>query len=411
MVYVILSFVSQLVSTNPFVLPIMRYLLFLLVVFMAVAGKAQESTELLPTSKVFSVDFNGQLTAWSAVQLTQPVLWLNGGRFVPTLTGRYRTGNNRGWDAEASLNINGSAILSRDSVPGWEGQLKPYRVWLRYYTPRFELRAGLQKLNFGAAKMLRPLMWFDGMDVRDPLQLTDGVYGLLGRYYADGNMTFWGWALTGNTRPKGYELVGTAGWKPELGGRIQLPLGPGEFGLSYHHRKVNPATADLTINELFENRIGFDGKWDVGVGLWIEGSLTALERDPLVMLPERTDLLNLGLDYTFPWGNGLGITFEYFRYHAGNRFFTGGNGANVLATMVSYPLSLIDNVSAMVFCVPSATRTYWMNYLTWSRTYDDLSVFLMGFINPADYSLPISASQGRNVFSGKGFQFMLSYNF
>jgi hypothetical protein len=158
--------------------------------------------------------------------------------------------------------------------------------------------------------------------------------------------------------------------------------------------------------------MGFDGKWDVGVGLWVEGSLTALEKDRQLLLPTRTDMLNLGMDYTFPLGNGLGLTLEYFRYHAGDRFFTGGAGANVLASMASYPLSLIDNVSVMTFCIPSPGRTLWMNYLSWSRTYDQLSVYLIGFISPEDIALPVMALQrGSNGFAGKGIQLMLSYNF
>jgi len=57
-------------------------------------------------------------------------------------------------------------------------------MWIRLSTKQFELRAGLQKINFGSATLLRPLMWFDKIDPRDPLQLTDGVYALLARYYS-----------------------------------------------------------------------------------------------------------------------------------------------------------------------------------------------------------------------------------
>lgn len=374
------------------------------------------AVDSVPVKQELQLEFNGQLAGWGAVLMNKPVAGVVGGRFVPTLLGKYATSSESGWDSEASLNINGSAFWSPDSVPAYSGQFKPYRIWLRYYTPHFEVRAGLQKINFGAAKLLRPLMWFDGMDVRDPLQLTDGVYGLLSRYYFDSNATLWAWVLTGNNRPKGYEWAGTAGWKPEVGGRLHYPLGPGEAGVSYHHRKVDTAESLFPTQFpsgliLAENRIGFDGKWDLGVGLWVEGSLTALEKDTRNVLPSRTDLLNLGMDYTFPVGNGLGVTVEYFRYHAGDRFIAGGNKATVLASMLSYPLSLIDNVSMMVFCVPSADRTYWMNYLTWSRTYDKLSLYLIGFVTPSNYSLPVISTGDRKVFAGKGFQLMLSYNF
>jgi hypothetical protein len=392
------------------------YLLVLLV--FSTGLFAQRSTDTIPTTESFDFQFSGQLAGWGGVQQSSPSGWMAGGRFVPSLTGSFSSGGNSVWDMETSLNINGGGIWLHDSLPEYTGRVKPYRVWFRYSTPQFELRAGLQKMNFGAAKLLRPLMWFDGMDIRDPLQLTDGVYGLLSRYYFDSNSTLWAWVLAGNHRPKGYEWAGTARWKPETGGRFQIPLGPGEVGVNYHYREVDPHTSLLPIaspipsTSLSENRIGFDGKWDIGVGLWVEGSLTTLEKVPQVALPSRTDMLNLGLDYTFPLGNGVGFTFEYFRYHTGNRFFTGGAVANVLATMVNYPLSLIDNLSMMVFCLPSPGGVFWMNYLSWSRTYDQLSVYVIGFLNPEEMSLPVMSSQGgSNVFTGKGLQLMLSYNF
>ena len=69
---------------------------------------------------------------------------------------------------------------------------------MRYSSDQFELRLGLQKINFGSASMLRPLMWFDQMDPRDPLHLTDGVWGLLARYYFLNNANIWLWGLYGN---------------------------------------------------------------------------------------------------------------------------------------------------------------------------------------------------------------------
>ena len=371
----------------------------------------------VPAQEAGFLRFSGQLAGWQGVQLSDPLFWNSGGRFVPELKGQFQFSNGALIDMEASLNINGSVSWDKNTDPDYSGQLKPYRVWLRYSTKQWELRAGLQKMNFGAAKMLRPLMWFDAMDVRDPLQLTDGVYGLLGRYYFDNNATIWAWGLTGNNRPKGYELAGSSPGKPEVGGRLQLPFGPGEVALSYHHRKVNPASTNLNFafaaDKLPENRIGFDGKWDLGVGVWVEASLTALsETDKLpAFLSARTDMINTGIDYTVPVGNGLGITLEYFRYHAGEQFFTKGNSASIVASMLTYPVSLLDNLSLMVFCVPSPSQTVWMNYLSWSRNYDNLSLYLIGFINPENYSLPVASSQQRSVFAGKGFQLMISYNF
>ena len=82
--------------------------------------------------------------------------------------------------------------------PGWDdldttGRLKLYRGWGRFKTSRFEGRVGLQKINFGSALLLRPLRWFDSVDPRDPLQITEGVYALLVREYLPRNFTVWVW--------------------------------------------------------------------------------------------------------------------------------------------------------------------------------------------------------------------------
>ena len=67
-------------------------------------------------------------------------------------------------DSELSMNGYASA-----QAPDWQrldgtSRLKPYRIWARYKTARFEARVGLQRINFGSATLLRPLMWFDSVD-------------------------------------------------------------------------------------------------------------------------------------------------------------------------------------------------------------------------------------------------------
>lgn len=121
--------------------------------------------------------------------------------------------------------------------------------------------------------MIRPLMWFDKIDPRDPLQLTDGVWGILGRYYFLNNANLWGWVLYGNEDAKTWEIGNTSQRQPEWGGRFQTPVPRGEMGLSFHHRLSDTINLDtlISLNDLVpENRIGLDGKWDVGVGLWFE---------------------------------------------------------------------------------------------------------------------------------------------
>lgn len=376
----------------------------LFVCFYAHAEKADSS----------HISFSGQVTGWEIVQFRNPVPTESGGRFVPTLLGNVDLSPRSKFDFEASLNINGKMAFSGFRRDVLQGEWKPYRVWGRVSGDSWELRAGLQKINFGSAKMFRPLMWFDAMDVRDPLQLTDGVYGVLGKYFFRNNANLWLWSLIGNKNQKGYELWGSPQWKPEYGGRFETPAGPGEMGLSTHFRRIryqNPVSAEARTYETSESRIGLDGKWDIGIGIWFESSVTLTDMPKYDLLRQFRvqDMWNVGADYTLAVGSGLGVTAEYFRYHAGDRFFTSGKAVSVLGTMVTYPLSLLDNLSGMVFCLPDQNK--WMNYLSWGRTYDNLSIYTIGYWNPEEVQIFAAQSQSRNMFAGKGFQIMINYNF
>ncbi|MDR3652031.1 MAG: hypothetical protein P4L34_03570 [Paludibacter sp.] len=361
-----------------------------------------------------NISFSGQLTAWGVGQFQTPFGTQFGGRFVPDLQGLFNLTPKTKIDFEASLNINGSANFTGLQYDSVMGQFKPYRVWLRYSGQNWEVRAGLQQINFGSAKMFRPLMWFDGLDVRDPLQLTDGVYGVLGKYYFNNNANVWLWGLIGNKNPKGFETIGSAQWRPEIGGRFQIPAGPGQLAVSTNYRHIQvPNLASNLWNDselLNESRIGLDGKWDVGIGLWFESSVTMTDVNNIILpnLFKVQDLWNLGADYTFGVGNGLGMTLEYFRYHVGDEFLVNGTTLNVVGSLFTYPVSVLDNVSAMVFYIPGNNLVY--NYVNWTRTYDNWTLYAIGYWNP-ETPLSISQSQGKNLFTGKGLQLMVNYNF
>ena len=355
------------------------------------------------------LSFNGQVTAWGIGQFQTPIPMQFGARFVPTLLGNFQLSAKSKLDFEASININGSFNYTGFHNDTILGQLKPYRIWLRYSGDNWEVRAGLQKINFGSAKMFRPLMWFDAMDGRDPLQLTDGVYGVLGKYFFQNNANLWLWGLIGNKNPKGYELWGSTEWKPEIGGRFEMPAGPGEIAVSTHNRRLNYNIG--SGKEFNETRIGLDGKWDVGIGLWFESSITITDaqNNPFLFPFKVQDMWNVGADYTVPLGNGLGVTIEYFRYHAGDKFLVEGNAVNVVGTMLTYPLSMLDNLSGMIFYLPDQNK--WMNYLSWGRTYDNFTIYAIGYWNPDNVQLVTAQTQSRNMFAGKGIQVMVNYNF
>lgn len=380
-----------------------KIILFLLSILICDVFAQNDSTKL---------HLNGQIVGWTTAQFENPFVVQPGGRFVPTFSGKFSLDSTSNFDFEASLNINGNMTIDDFKNTSFSGELKPYRVWARYATDKMEVRAGLQKINFGQAKMFRPLMWFDGMDVRDPLQLTDGVYGVLGKYFFTNNGSLWAWGLLGNKNPKGWEINATEQWKPEIGGRLELPVLKGEMGLTTNYRKVHamiPYSSRWNDYQVLnENRIGLDGKWDIGAGVWFENSTTITDKNS-IMIPTYQDMWNVGMDYTLPIGSGVGVTVEYLRYHAGNKFFIEGNTMNLIGSMFSYPLSIIDNVSLMLFYLPGQNVFY--NYVNWSRTYDKWSFYAMGFWNPTNTQLLTFQSGNRNLFSGKGLQLMVSYNF
>ncbi len=326
----------------------MKKTVFILLMLILVYG-----TNAQTDNNEFSV--GGQLVGWVTTQFENPLLVQPGGRFVPELKAKLFTGEQSYFNFEASLNINGNVTIEDFKNTEFDGKIKPYRVWARYANENFEIRAGLQKINFGQAKMFRPLMWFDGMDVRDPLQLTDGVYGVLGKYFFENNANIWMWGLLGNNRRKGWEIYATEKWKPEIGGRVEIPAGKGELALSSHFRSIefqNPVLSSIKIENLNESRIGIDGKWDLGAGLWFESSTTITQKNDF-LIPRFQEMLNVGVDYTFLLGNGLGVTAEYLFFQVGNRFLTDGLKMHLAGAILNYPLSITDNISAILFACPA----------------------------------------------------------
>ncbi len=349
------------------------------------------------------LDFSGQLSTWG--QFTPNLdtkIWM-GGRYIPQLNYNIPLKNNYLFDMEASANLFGDiGIQSGNSTI--EGKIKPYRAWARYSSTRSELRLGLQKINFGSAQMFRPLMWFDSIDPRDPLQLTDGVWGGLFRYYFTNNSTLWLWSLYGNKERKGWELIPVSNSFPELGARMQLPLSSGEGALSYHFRKANAGRYGW--DEISENRFGLDVQFDVTVGLWFESSWTHLNHN----MSELTNqyMVTLGMDYTFGIRSGLGLTFEQFFYSYGKKGINFKQSLNFSGLNLSYPLSITDNLSMMVYYDWENLRFY--NFLNWQHQLNNVTFYTIGYWNPNEFDIPSQMGTGSR-FAGKGFQFIIAWHY
>ncbi|MCL2727183.1 MAG: hypothetical protein FWD56_02220 [Bacteroidales bacterium] len=328
--------------------------------------------------------FSGQLSTWG--QFTPDLdktLWF-GGRYIPQI--KYT--NHNKFDLEASANIFGDFGMKPFSQFESDGTLKPYRLWVRFATNQMEFRAGLQKINFGSAQMLRPLMWFDKMDARDPLQMTDGVWGGLFRYYFKNNANIWLWGLAMNKDAK----IMKGDLKPEVGARVQFPINRGEMAFSY------------TTHATKEHRMGFDVRADVVVGFWFETSWTYLTDS----VPLKNQLMTtIGGDYTIGTGNGLGITLEHLLFTGGSKVFDYNNNAQFTAVNLTYPLSFFGNANAILYYDWKNKNVY--NFAGYNHQFKNITLYLMAYLNPKTNALPMQSGFMR--FTGKGVQLMAVWNY
>lgn len=351
----------------------------------------------------------GQLSAWSTFNFDKEIKSQLGSRFIPTLNFDKTFESELKIDAEISLNTN-AYLTFEDWKQVDEGEsFKPYRLWARFSGKKWEVRAGLQKINFGSATILRPLMWFDQLDPRDPLQLTNGIYGLLGRYYFKNNANLWFWMLYGNEKVKGWEFIPSECDIPEFGGRFQFPLFKGEFATSFHHRTVNSKNIPFSMSPFFnapEYRIGLDGKWDKEIGFWFETSFSQLALGYLQT--PYSAIANLGADYTIGVGNGINIIFEQLVFSQMNEDFKQEIGSTFSTLSMSYPIGLMDRFSLMVYYDWTNKNLY--RFINFQRSYDSWSYYLIAFWNPDQFQL-YNMTDNSNLFAGKGIQLMAVYNF
>lgn len=358
-----------------------------------------------------ALDFRGQISGWMTFNGSQVDKSQLGVRYLPELLLEQSLTKALTLSADISLNSYGSGQFNGWNKFDTDGKIKPYRLWLRLASSQFEMRLGLQKINFGSAALLRPLMWFDRIDPRDPLQITDGVYALLLRYYFLNNANIWLWGLYGNDETKGWEIIPSDKKKIEFGGRWQMPLYQGELAITYHHRQADLkkgllGQTPLGNESVPEDRLGLDGKWDIGIGIWVEAAIIHKKIDVPEMKYQR--LMNLGMDYTFGLGNGLHAMLENFVYESSDNVFSTGENIRFSALSLGYPISLLDQMSGMIYY--DWKNKNWYRFINWQRTYNRWQIFLMGFWNPEQFQ--IYQNQGdQNLFAGKGLQVMVVLNY
>jgi hypothetical protein len=384
-------------------------LVLFLALFLILPARQASAQQASPT---FSL--GGMISGLSTARFDAALEPLFSLRFIPEVKFSLALSPAVTLDAEASANAYGSLTLLSEGPASTDGDIKPYRGWLRLSTSRFEARVGLQKLSFGSAALFRPLMWFDSLDPRDPLQLTDGVYGLLLRYYTRGNANFWAWGLYGNSDRRGLDLAPPDKKTPEFGGRVEVPLFKGEIAATYHHRKaaidglvpVMDPLNPLPVPPVPEDRFAVDGKWNLGIGVWVEGALVH-QRTPLLFQSYQR-ALTLGLDYTFGLGRGLNVMAEQFRLASAASAFGAGEGLSFSALLLRYPLGLFDELSAIFYYDWKNRDVY--RFLSWKHTTDAVTLNAIFFWNPTE--LPVFQGRpGSGSFAGTGLELVLAYHF
>lgn len=364
-----------------------------------------------------SLKYRGQFSTWGSYATGPEWPMMAGARYLPQLNLDVPVGKAR-FDAELSGNIYGNLDLRPFYDAKGDGKIKLYRGWARLSSNRAELRVGLQKINFGSAMMLRPLMWFDSMDSRDPLQMTDGVWGALGRYYFANNTNIWVWGLVGNKSPRALDLLSSDPKQPEFGGRVQIPAGNGEIAITFHRRKTDNILINdqnrisdpyglpllesdlsmIALKPLYENRYGLDMRFDYEIGFWLEAVWISRLGAPKKLRNQR--IMTVGADYTFGLGNGLGVTIEHMYIEK----------INITALNTTYPINMANTLSWIFYYDWNRGGVY--NLLRWKRTLAFGDLYIMAFANPDQSVLPSggSGSSGAYALSGIGLQIMLVIN-
>lgn len=393
----------------------------------------------------------GQLSGWAQIEEEEFSENSFGVRYIPELSFGTAPGEGISIDGEISLKASAGGRLHS---PG--SRLDTYRFWARLSSAQYELRAGLQKINFGAATLLRPLMWFDWIDPRDPLGLTNGVYGLLGRCFFLNNANLWVWGLYGNDKSKGWELLPSDDGAVEFGGRFQYPLGSGDLALTYHRRMADPdllfsgtilndlpsvtdpfdeflndpsgtdplddfssgtdpfePLAEIDPNELLamreaipEQRFALDGRWDLEIGLWGEG--VVVHQDSRLLPFQYRHFLTIGADYTFAVGNGLHVLGEHLFFAQSKKLFGADEDRHFSALSLNYNAGMLDRLTAIAYYNWEEKQS--IRFVGWGRVYDDWNIFLNGFWN-AESGAVIQGGPGGGAFGAKkGIQLLVVFN-
>ncbi len=349
----------------------------------------------------FETDLSGQLSLWGNHTRQEDQSFSSAGiRYIPQLSMVKQLLDDSFIDAELSLNGFMTAHAREEEK---HNGLDIYRAKLRFATARTETRLGLQKINFGPARLLRALKWFDQLDPSDPINLTNGVKAIRFRYDGNNNVGFWVWGLYGNDEPKGYEILSSDPYTPEFGGRLFHPVFDGELAITAHTRRVSGSP--MNFPDFTENRLALDGKWDIGVGIWFETLFQHQETSTLPFV--WTKLFTIGLDYTFDLGSGVYFLAEHMTMALSEKVSETDEDANISAFSLNYPVGMIDNLRTMGYYLWDLEEI--SLHIGWQRTYDTIVLDLSVFKYPETIENMMFLNQS-TASGGTGVQIMVNYH-
>ena len=98
-----------------------------------------------------NIELEGQVSTILSYSPDNALNWFSGGRYIPKLSYKIPVDTNRLIDFEVSANFSGSVLFHPYDTSTLNGSITPYRIWARYSGKQYEIRVGLQKINFGSA--------------------------------------------------------------------------------------------------------------------------------------------------------------------------------------------------------------------------------------------------------------------
>ena len=351
------------------------------------------------------VAYRGQLLERSNIYFEPHTHSLSGITYIPEIALSKAIGKQHYLKFSGAVDLSENIIFENGQSPTYKFQSNLYRLWARYTYQGMEVRLGLQKINFGSAKVLRPLQWFDDIDPTDPFKFTSGVYGILGKYYFSDNSNIWVWSLIENKTKNQFDILQTDPKKPEYGTRIQYQMHKGEIALTVDRKYTIYKEGGLN-QKYGEKRFGIDGKWDLGIGLWLEATSIIQDKNSN-MIPNQT-LMTIGIDYTFPLGGGLNIAFENLYYSTGKQVINTFKTYNIGSLQTSLPINIASNISSIInHSWENASTSIFLGY---EYQFNAITTHFQYFYIPDNGINKEQIIQETTPRYGHGFQFIISYN-